>query len=192
MINNTRMISKAYRHTKRYIQIAQTFAKHGFADIITHSGFIDSITELAKLIKIKKNETEIKLTRYERIRLVLEDLGTTFIKLGQIMSNRGDLIPEELLVELEKLQDSVKPVPYEEIIERIEKEFKKPISQIFKSFSNKPLATASISQVHRAVLNSGEEVVIKVLYLKQHPDPTNLIESLDPNLTIDQLLKELP
>ncbi len=163
MINNTRMISKAYRHTKRYIQIAQTFAKHGFADIITHSGFIDSITELAKLIKIKKNETEIKLTRYERIRLVLEDLGTTFIKLGQIMSNRGDLIPEELLVELEKLQDSVKPVPYEEIIERIEKEFKKPISQIFKSFSNKPLATASISQVHRAVLNSGEEVVIKVL-----------------------------
>lgn len=163
MIGNTGMISKAYRHTKRYIQIAQTFAKHGFADIITHSGFIDGITDLAKLVKIKKNKSEIKLTRYERIRLVLEDLGTTFIKLGQIMSSRGDLIPEELLVELEKLQDSVKSVPHQEIIEVIEKELKKPIGELFKSFSEKPLATASISQVHRAVLNSGEEVVVKVL-----------------------------
>ena len=100
-----------------------------------------------------------------RLRKVLEDLGPSFVKLGQIMSTRPDLIPDDILVELKKLQDDVPPEPFEAIREQVERELGCPLEDMFDSFDETPLASASIAQVHRARLRNGEEtadVVVKV------------------------------
>lgn len=100
-----------------------------------------------------------------RLRKVLEDLGPSFVKLGQIMSTRPDLIPEDILVELKKLQDDVPPEPFEAIREQVERELGCALEEMFDSFEESPLASASIAQVHRAQLREGAEsvdVVVKV------------------------------
>lgn len=113
--------------------------------------------------RVLKGKKEIhSKTTGERIRLFLEELGPTFVKLGQIASTRSDLIPQDIIKELEKLQDQVGQIPYTEIQEIIEKELGEPIHAIFKDFNQEPLAAASIGQVHHAVLQSGEEVAVKV------------------------------
>ncbi|MBQ0740730.1 AarF/ABC1/UbiB kinase family protein, partial [Aquimarina celericrescens] len=89
-------------------------------------------------------------------RLILEELGPTFIKMGQIASTRPDLIPEDILKELEKLQDHVPPFPFEEVERIIELELGSTINTLFKEFHENPLAAASIGQVHFAVLKSNE------------------------------------
>ncbi|RYG67633.1 AarF/ABC1/UbiB kinase family protein, partial [bacterium] len=98
----------------------------------------------------------------QQIRFALEELGTTFIKLGQTLSTRPDLVPPDYLVELAKLQDSVKPVPYPEIAAIIRRELGKAPEEIFAFIDPIPRATASIGQVHRATLVDGSEVIVKV------------------------------
>jgi ubiquinone biosynthesis protein len=98
-----------------------------------------------------------------RLRLVLEELGPSFIKLGQLMSTRADLFPPEYILEFEKLQDQVPPVAYADIEGVIERELKQPLSQLFADFDTESLAAASVAQVHRARLFSGEEVAVKVI-----------------------------
>lgn len=98
-----------------------------------------------------------------RIRLALEQLGPTFIKLGQALSTRYDLLDKEIVDELVKLQDSVPPFPSDVAINIIEKAYQKPLDQIFRSFDETPIAAASIAQVHGAVLLNGQEVVVKVV-----------------------------
>jgi ubiquinone biosynthesis protein len=100
-----------------------------------------------------------------RLRKVLEDLGPSFIKLGQIISTRPDLIPEDILVELKRLQDDVPPVPFDAIREQVERELGCELSDVYLSFDEQPLASASIAQVHRARLRNdgdGVDVVVKV------------------------------
>lgn len=104
-----------------------------------------------------------KLTRGERIRLALEDLGPIFVKAGQILSTRGDLLPEDIAEELAKLQDRVAPFPGVEAKKIIETALKMPISDIFSEFEIEALASASVAQVHAAVLQDGRRVVVKVL-----------------------------
>jgi len=113
----------------------------------------------------KGEEAKSRISTAERIRLVIQDLGPSFIKLGQIMSTRNDLLPPEVITELKKLQDDVPPVPFDEIKKVIETSLSAPIEQVFVSFEEKPLATASIGQVHRAVLatpDGNQQVVLKV------------------------------
>jgi len=98
----------------------------------------------------------------EHTRLAIEELGPTFIKLGQILSTRPDLIPPAYIRELSKLQDAVPPAPWETIKSRIETELGGPIEDIFASFEVEPVAAASLAQVHGAILPSGEEVIVKV------------------------------
>ena len=98
----------------------------------------------------------------EKTRLVLEELGPTFVKLGQIMSMRSDLLPIEYCKELEKLRTSVRPMPFAQVRRLVESELGRPLEEIFSSFSPEALGSASIAQVHRAVLKSGEPVVVKV------------------------------
>lgn len=102
----------------------------------------------------------------EKFRLIIEDLGPTFIKFGQIMSMRSDILPEEYCKELTKLRKSVSPLPFSVIKETIEKQYGVPLSETFSSFEREPLGSASIAQVHIAKLKDGTKVIVKV----QRPD----------------------
>jgi ubiquinone biosynthesis protein len=105
--------------------------------------------------------------------MAFEELGPTFVKLGQLLSTRPDLLPEAFLEEMTKLQDNVQPLPFERVRDVIERELKRPIGDAYATFDEKPLAAASIGQVHTATLISGERVVIKV----QRPEIEKIIET---------------
>ena len=96
------------------------------------------------------------------LRLVLEKLGPTFIKLGQVLSLRADVVGEKISEELAKLQSDVQPFSYESARQIIIEEFKTPLEKLFKSFEKKPVAAASLAQVHRAYLKDGTEVAVKI------------------------------
>ena len=174
MIRKIGMIGRTYRHASRYLEIIGVLTKYGFVDIISQSR-LESVIDFGRKIVLKKkaDSTILALSRWERMRLVLEELGPTFIKFGQVMSTRADLIPIDLIHELEKLQDSVPPFSEEKAVSLVEHEFGKPISELFESFSHSPLAAASIAQVHKAILLEGEEVVVKV----QRPGIDRIIET---------------
>ena len=99
----------------------------------------------------------------QRIRRVLEELGPSFIKLGQLMSTRADIFPTEYIEEFTKLQDQVPPVPFSDIKRVIEQELRRPLEEIFEEFILKSMAAASVAQVHLAKLFSGESVAVKVI-----------------------------
>ncbi|MCD6330463.1 MAG: AarF/ABC1/UbiB kinase family protein [Candidatus Cloacimonetes bacterium] len=162
MMRKIGLIGRTYRHINRYREIITILFKHGFGDLVTSSQIEKYLDFGKKFIPRKKVTKTTSLSRWERIRMVLEELGPTFIKFGQIMSNRPDILPEPLLIELEKLQDSVPPMPNEEAEKMIEQELGKPISELFKNIDTNPIASASIAQVYQAELFSGEKVAIKV------------------------------
>ena len=111
---------------------------------------------------IRKHEIVKTGLTPEKLRHILEDLGPTFINIGQIMSSRGDFLPKEYCEELELLRADVKPLDIEVIKKEIENELGAPVDKLFKSIDEKPLGSASIAQVHAAVLPDGRKVVIKV------------------------------
>ena len=172
MIPKIGLISRTYRHINRYREIITVLVKHGFGDLVTNTNLEKYIDFGKKIIYGKTIPKIATLSRWERIRMALEELGPTFIKFGQIMSNRPDLLPQELIIELEKLQDSVPPFAEKAARQLIEEELGKPISDLFKEFQSTPIASASIAQVHKAMLNTGETVVIKV----QRPKIEQVIE----------------
>ncbi|MFA6065049.1 MAG: AarF/ABC1/UbiB kinase family protein [archaeon] len=149
----------------RVARIAKILSKYGFNTVAEKIGIRGKIPFLSdKKSDSKCNESRIicDYDSHERTKMVLEDLGPTFVKLGQILSTRPDLVGVDLSVELAKLQDSVKPVSYEEVKYQIEFEFGKPIHSVFKSFEKIPFASASLAQVHKAVTKEGKTVVVKV------------------------------
>jgi len=151
---------------KRSRQIISVFIKFGL-DYLLDVSRVNFITK----IRSRRKGYE-KLSSAERLRLAFEELGPTFIKFGQILSTRPDFLPSDYIYELEKLQDKVLPVETLRIRECIEKELNKPLNQVFKEFDEKPVASASLSQVHKAVLYNGEIVALKI----QKPGIRNTIE----------------
>ncbi len=109
------------------------------------------------LIKSKKNNRAI------RLRLALESLGPIFIKFGQMLSTRKDLLPSDIAIELSKLQDKVPPFEFKKVKQTIENSYSKKITSVFKEFNEKPIASASVAQVHFAKLHNGEKVAVKIL-----------------------------
>ena len=151
---------------KRSRQIISVFMKFGL-------DYLFDVSRIHFVSKIRKRQKGYqKLSHAERLRLALEELGPTFIKFGQILSTRPDFIPAEYICELEKLQDKVLPVDSFQIEKCIETELNRPLFDIFKEFDATPVASASLSQVHKAVLHNGEVVALKI----QKPDIRNTIE----------------
>ena len=150
------MFDKQQRKLKRSARLISIFSKYGFKDILARMN-------LAKYNEpwVDENETVFTNSVYERIRMALEELGPTFVKLGQTFSSREDLLPPELIVELQKLQDKVEEVDLN-LEEILAQEFNINPADHFKEIQQKPMATASIAQVYKAVLNDGSEVIFKV------------------------------
>ncbi|MCG8603678.1 AarF/UbiB family protein [bacterium] len=166
---NIPRIDRGYRNLKRYRQIVGILIKYGFAEIIDR---MNLRVHLQIKRRLRKGPVpDDRLSAAERIRLVLEELGPTFIKLGQLLSTRSFLIPADLLNELTKLQDEVKPVPFDQIQEYVENEFGESIEKKFEDFKTDAIASASIAQVHRATTRGGAAVVVKI----QRPEVARLI-----------------
>lgn len=172
------MFDKQQRKLKRSARLISVLSKYGFKDLLAR------MNSGSKPVEISRNPDEIisKGTVYERIRLVLEELGPTFVKLGQTFSNREDLLPPELVQELQKLQDKVDTVEMD-VEEIMESEFSITVSDYFLKIEKKALATASIAQVYRAVLADGTDVILKI----KKPDVQSIIE--DDLLLIKDLEK---
>jgi ubiquinone biosynthesis protein len=166
------VISRTYRHLSRYRQILTVLLKYGFGDLLVLLR-LDQYVEagLQKIIRKQPVRVE-KLSRPQGLRMALEELGPTYIKLGQILSTRPDLIPVEFLKELAKLQDKVPPFPFSESRQIIQHELGGPLESFFEDFQDTPLASASIGQVHKARLLEGQDVAVKV----QRPGIQRMIE----------------
>ena len=156
------VIGRTYRHLNRYRHILTVLFKYGFGDLVDVLKIEQYLEIGLQMISRKRREQVEKLTREERVRMALEELGPTFIKLGQVLSTRPDLISGELIEELSKLQDHVPPFGYDKVRQIVEEELKETLEDIFESFEETPLAAASIGQVHKARLKDGEVVAVKV------------------------------
>jgi ubiquinone biosynthesis protein len=156
------VISRTYRHLNRYRHILAVLLKHGFGEVV-ESLKIDQYLEIGlQLISKKRTPREEPLTRPQRVRMALEELGPTYIKLGQVLSTRPDLIPVEFIDELSKLQDRVPSFPFDDVDAIIQRELGVPSAAVFDPIEIEPVASASIGQVHRARLKNGEAVAVKV------------------------------
>jgi ubiquinone biosynthesis protein len=154
-------IVQTFRHLRRYQQIGRILTRYGFGHILTQLGIGRAITPGLERLRFTSSEI-LRATPAERVRMVIQELGPTFIKLGQILSTRSDMLPADLIRELEKLQDTVPPTDFALIQAQVEKELEKPLDQVFPSFEPMPVASASLGQVHIAHLPTGEEVAVKV------------------------------
>lgn len=162
-----------YHYLRRYNQIMTVMLKYGFEDLVSYMEEKKRFSFLKKLIPKRTLEQSIHLTKWEKMRLVCEELGPTFVKFGQLLSNRSDLLPADLITELQKLQDGVPPVAGSITEQVLEQELGKKTSELFESFELEAFASASMAQVHRAVLKTGEKVVLKI----QRPGIKEVIES---------------
>jgi ubiquinone biosynthesis protein len=165
-------ILQTFRHLRRYEQVGRILTRYGFGHFLTQLGIGRAITPGLERLRFSSSET-LRATPAERVRMAVEELGPTFVKLGQILSTRGDLLPAEFIRELEKLQDTVPPTDFALIQAEVEKELEKPIDQVFPTFDPVPVASASLGQVHFATLPGGEEVAVKVF----RPGVDKLIET---------------
>ena len=166
------VVGRTYRHLNRYRQILAVLFKYGFGDLIDRLKIDQYIEVGLQLIARKRRERLDRLTRAERVRLALEELGPTYIKLGQMLSTRPDLVSVEFVEEFAKLQDKVPPFDFSEVRCIVVAEGCAPLESVFSDFDEYPLASASIGQVHRAVLIDGDQVAVKI----QRPGIRKIIE----------------
>ncbi len=162
----------------RVEEITKILAKYEFIDVVKKTGLKNTFN---RVFRSKKLEEELNATNPERILLVFEELGTTFIKFGQILSTRPDIVGADIANELMKLQDQVLPIPFEPIKKEVESELGNPINEVFLEFNEEPLACASIAQVHQAKLKDGTIVAVKV----QKP---HIIARINKDITIMRYL----
>jgi ubiquinone biosynthesis protein len=174
------------RHISRYREIVGVFARHGFGAVITQLG-LDARLDVPRRFFRRGDEEIEHIAPAVRLRLALEELGPTFIKLGQIASTRPELVPPSVSRELTNLQDNVPAAPWEEIRPQLERELGRPLNEVFKAFDPTPMAAASLAQVYPALLPDDTHVVVKV----QRPNVERVVETdLEIILDIARLLKE--
>ncbi len=163
--------ARSVRHLQRYREIIEVMGRHGFGQLVDLLQLRSYLALPRRLLR--RGQSPPALGAPQRLRLALEEMGPTFVKLGQILSTRPDLVPPAYIVELAKLQDTVPPEPWESIRAQIEAELGAPPEELFASFERVPIAAASLSQVHAATLRDGTEIVVKV----QRPDIQETIET---------------
>src|SRR5918996_6224803 len=156
------------RNLGRLSEIAQVAARHGFGYVLRRNRLGDLLTG-----GNGADGTGAVSDRGRRLREMLDELGPTFVKFGQLLSTRPDVVPPDIVIELRGLQDDVKPFPFEQVRTVIEGELGLTVEQAYVEFDELPIASASIGQVHRAVLPDGEEVAVKV----QRPTAAGQIEA---------------
>lgn len=154
-------IGKTVRHIRRYQKIAGVLFKYGLGEWVGASGW----NRFFRYWHFGRMEPDVKvhrLTPPQRLRMAMQELGPAFIKIGQLLSARSDLIPEEFSEELSQLQDNASTLPFEEIRKMVEGELEQPLEEVFDQFNPECEAAASMAQVHRARLKTGEDVAVKV------------------------------
>jgi ubiquinone biosynthesis protein len=162
------MARPATRNIGRLSEIAQVAVKHGFGYFFERHRLTDLFPWISR-----DGSRDTPSDRGRRLREMLDELGPTFVKFGQLLSTRPDIVPPDIVVELQKLQDDVRPIPFADVRRVIEEELGLTIEQAFLEFDEQPTAAASIGQVHHARLPNGERVAVKV----QRPNAPRQIES---------------
>jgi len=160
------------RQLNRYRQIAEVMARHGFGAVISELGLEGTISLPMRLLR-REPRPVTRRSAAIHLRLALEELGPTFIKIGQIASTRPELMPRAFINELSKLQDDVPPSPWEEVQPLIEEELGAPIQEVFLAFDPTPIASASLAMVYAALLPDRTNVIVKV----QRPNIEKVIET---------------
>ena len=156
------ILDKTIKNIRRIRDVIQILGKYGFEDVVAHTALLKLIPKGKRVSWQRQDKPVLEYSRWERIRMCFEELGATFIKLAQVLSDRPDLLPEPLIKEFQKLQADVLPFEYEKAVEIIEEETGKRLEDTFESFEQTTIGSASIGQVYRAKLKTGEEVVVKV------------------------------
>ena len=177
------MLERAFQDLNRLRQIAAAMAKHGFGAYLERTRLRDVLGRDAPEAEGDALPPPDRTTA-SRFRQLLAELGPTFIKLGQLLSTRPDVLPSHWIEELEALQDACPPLPLAEVRAEIERGLGRPVEEVFASLDEAPLASASIAQVHRAVTHGGEPVVVKV----QRP---NIRDQIDSDLALLHYLARL-
>jgi len=167
-----RLPVRSVRHFQRYREIAQVFIRHGFGELADALELLPYLALPRRLLR-RGRPAAPPLGAPQRLRLALEELGPTFIKLGQILSTRPDLLPPAYIAELVKLQDAVPPAEWEPVRAQIEAELGAPPEELFTAFEPIPIAAASLAQVHTATLSDDTQVIVKV----QRPNIETTIET---------------
>ncbi len=160
------------QNLSRYRRILTIFAQHGFGSLLEQWGLDRYLLTPVRVIRRRDADLE-HYSPAQHFRMALEELGPTFIKIGQILSTRPDLLPPDFIEELSKLQDAAPPIPWEDVAQQLEDAWGKPPEAVLGSIDKTPLAAASLAQVHAATLPDGQEVVIKV----QRPNIWPIIQS---------------
>ncbi len=150
------------RNIGRTSEIVTVLLNHGFGDLVDRIGLRNFWYRWRRSFSRNPPEPLKHLKQVERIRMALEKLGPTFIKFGQVMSTRPDLVPPGMLIELQKLQEGVPPFPSDEAVAQLETELGQPVEKLFASFDTTPLAAGSLGQVHRATHFDGTPLAIKI------------------------------
>lgn len=151
-----------YRSFVRYNQIIRVFVKYGFEELVSNMISSGNYSLIRRLIPKTTKKNAQKYTKWEKMRLACEQLGPTFIKFGQILSNRPDLLPDDLILQFEKLQDNVPPLSGEIARNVVETELKGSVDDLFAWFEPEAFASASMAQVHKVTLKTGEKIVLKI------------------------------
>lgn len=167
------LFNQTLKNIKRIREVVQVLIKYGFEDIVSSTPLQNLVPRQMRLRWSRKNKPVFDYSRWERVRLVTEELGPSFVKLAQVLSNRPDILPEGLIVELEKLQSDVPPFGFELAKQIIETESGQLLEELFSQFEEIPIGAASIGQVYKARFHSGEDVVIKV----QRPGVKEMVET---------------
>jgi ubiquinone biosynthesis protein len=167
------MAQPATRNLGRLSEIAQVMVRHGFGYFLEAHKLTDLLPGRSAEARLAEADTSVGSARGQHLRELLDELGPTFVKFGQLLSTRPDVVPPDIIAELRGLQDAVRPFPFEQAERVIEEDLGNTLERLFLEFERQPVAAASIGQVHRAVLPNGHRVAVKV----QRPGAPRQIEA---------------